>query len=189
MDYKVTTAPQTEPVTLVEAKLHLRVDHSADDDLITSLIVAAREYCEHYQNRAYIEQTITARLDSFSKAMVLPMPPLISVSSVKYYDSAGDQQTLSSDLYDVDVTSEPGLVTLGYNDSYPTIQAIHHSIEIIYKAGYGSAASSVPETIKAAMKLLIGHLYENRQTVSAITLKEVPMAVKSLLSIDRIVPV
>ena len=189
MDWLVTTEPATEPVTLAEAKLHLRVDGSDDDDLITELIKSARRFCEKFQNRAFITQTITAKMDEFSDPIVLPMPRLISVTSVKYYDEDGVQQTLASSYYDVDTTSEPGKITLAYNQSWPTIRGIHHSVEVIYTAGYGAAASNVPEEVKSAMKLLLGHLYEHRETVSEIKLSEVPMGVKSLLSLDRIVPV
>ena len=186
MDWKVTTAPASEPITLANAKLHLRVDHSADDDLITALIKAARRWCELYQNRAYITQTITARLDSFSDTIALPKPPLISVTSVKYYDSNGDQQTLDSSYYDVDTTSTPGKITLAYGMSWPTIRDVHHCIEIIYSSGYGAAAD-VPETVTQAMYLLIGHLYEHRESVSEIKLEEVPMGIKSLLDLERII--
>jgi len=185
MDWKVSTAPTIEPVTLTEAKLHLRIDGTDDDDLITSLIKVAREWCEGFQNRAFIEQSITARLDAFSNTIALPRPPLISVTTIKYYDTAGDQQTLSDSYYDVDTTSEPGLITLAYNQSWPAVRDIHHCIEIIYKAGYGATAATVPESVKAAIKLLVSHLYEHREAMSEIALKEVPMAVKSLLSMDR----
>jgi len=189
MEWKVTTAPASEPVTLAEAKLYLRVDSSADDDLITELIKTARQWCEGYQNRAYIQQTITAYRDAFASQMPLPMPPLVSVTTIKYYDTAGVQQTLDSGYYDVDTTTEPGRIILGHSDSWPTVRGHHHDIEIIYLAGYGDETTDVPEYVKSAMKFLIGHLYEHREMVSELTLKEVPFAVKSLLSIDRIVPV
>ncbi len=189
MDWKVTTAPAIEPVTLAEAKLHLRVDADDDDALITSLIVAARIWCEGFQNRAFITQTITGYLDRFANSISLPQPPLISVESIKYFDTGGDQQTLSDSIYDVDTTSEPGLITLAFNQSWPAIRSVHHSVEIIFKAGYGDAGSDVPDTVKSAMKLLIGHLYEHRETVCDGKLEEVPMTTKFLLTLDRVVPV
>lgn len=189
MDWKVSTAPSIEPVTLAEAKLHLRVDSTSDNDLITELISTTRQWCEGYQNRAYIEQSITAKLDSFSDIMSLPMPPLISVTSIKYYDTNGDQQTLSSSYYDVDTTSEPGLITLAYNQTWPTVRGIHHAIEIIYKAGYGDEASDVPEHIKSVIKLLVGHFYEHREGVSEFKFENIPFGIKSLLSINRIVSI
>ena len=186
MDWKVTTAPAIEPITLTEAKLHLRVDGTDDDALITSLLKSAREWCELYQSRAYIEQSITAKLDCFADTIVMPMTPLISVTSIKYIDTNGIQQTLAASYYNVDTTSEPGKITLAYNMSWPTIRDQHHAIEIIYKAGYGDEVGDVPEKIKAAIKLLLGHLYEHREDVSTLKHESVPFGVKSLLGIDRV---
>jgi len=187
MDWKVTTQPAIEPVTLAEAKLQCKVDTDLveDDDLITSKMKAARQWCEFFQNRAYIEQSITAKFDAFlGDTIILPMPPLISVTSVKYLDGNGTQQTLDPSYYDVDTTSEPGRITLGYNDTWPTTRDQHHAIEIIFKAGYGATAASVPELTKSAILLLTEHLYENRSATSEEALKEIPLGVKNLL-LDR----
>ena len=185
IQWKVSAAPASEPVTLAEAKLHLRVDISDDDDLITSLIKVARIWSEGYQNRAYVNQSITLKMNKFQNRLELPRSPLGSVTSVKYLDTEGSEQTLSSSFYDVDTTSEPGLVTLAYGQNWPAIRDVHHAIEVIFVAGYGATAANVPETVKAAIKLIVGHLYEHREDVSEITLNEVPMAAKSLLAIDR----
>ncbi len=109
----------------------------------------------------------------------------MSVTTVKYYDTDGSQQTLGASVYDVDTTSIPGLITLAYGQSWPAIRNMHHAIEIIYKAGYGADASSTPEHVKSANKLLIGHLYEHREDVSAMKMELIPFGIKSLLSIDR----
>ncbi len=189
MAWRVSTAPDDEPVSLAEAKLHLRVDMTDDDDLITGLITAAREWSEGYQNRAYITQTITLTLDEFPETFELPQAPLISVTSIKYIDTAGVQQTLSTDVYDVDTESEPGRVALAYSQCWPTIRGDINSVEVIFQAGYGDAGADVPASVKSAMKLLIGHLYEHREMVSEIKTTEVPMTVKSLLGMDRMVVV
>ena len=182
MNWKITTAAAAQAVTTAEAKSHLRVDTSDDDTLIASLITAATTWCEDYENRAYITQTITANLDKFSNEIILPRPPLQSVTTIKYYDTAGDQQTLSSAVYSVDIIREPGRVTLAYNQSWPSIRGIVNAIEIIYKAGYGNASTDVPERTRAAIKLLIGHLYENRELTCPIAINEIPFAVKNLLN-------
>lgn len=184
-DWKVSTAPVLEPITLAEAKLHLRVTSTIDDDLIETLIQAAREWCEGYAGRAYITQSITLKMDSFVDVLDLPRPPLVSVTTVKYVDSAGDTKTLSDSVYTVDTASEPGRLLLGYNQSWPTIRSVAQAVEIIFVAGYGATTATVPYRVKAAMKLLIGHLYEHREVASEIALKEVPFAVESLLAVDR----
>jgi uncharacterized phiE125 gp8 family phage protein len=185
MYWKVTTAPTTEPVSLTEAKLHLRVDHTTDDDLITDLIKVAREWCEAYEGRAYMTQTITAYMDRFCGEILLPRPPLLSVTSVKYYDVSDSQQTLSSSNYDVDTTAEPGRITLAYGYTWPATLPDENAIEIIYKAGYSVTAddaTSVPSRVKTAIKLIIGHLYENREnSVVGLSVQDIPMGAKSFL--------
>ena len=186
MAWKVTTVPIIEPVTLAEAKLHLRVVDDEEDNLIASLIKAAREWCEGFQNRAFITQTITLTLDKFPKVFTVPQPPLISVTSIKYIDTAGVQQILSDSVYDIDSQDEPGRIALAHNQSWPNLRGDINSVEVVYVAGYGTTADSVPERVKAAIKLLVGHLYEHREMVSEVTLKKVPFAVRSLLGLDRI---
>ena len=181
MNWQVTTAPTTEPVTLAEAKTHLRVDGSDEDTFIEGLIQAAREWCEDYERRAYITRTITAKFDRFYSTIILPMPKIQSVTSVKYLDTAGTEQTLSTDYYDVDTYREPGAITLAYNKTWPTTRDINNAVEVVFVAGYGDA-DDVPERVKCAIKLLIGHLYENRETTSPINISEVPLGIKSLLT-------
>ena len=149
--------------------------------MITSLITVARKWCEGYQNRAFITQTITLTLDKFPEVFEVPMPPLISVTSIEYIDPAGVQQTLASSVYDVDTNSEPGRIALAHAQSWPGIRGDINSVEVIYQAGYGVAAA-VPETVKQAIRLLIVHYYENRGDEDVA----IPSGVISLLSPDRV---
>ena len=102
--YKVTTQPAEEPLTLTEAKTHLKVEVTADDSLITALIQAAREEAEQYLNLKLITQTVTEKLDCFpsyeeTNLILLSAAPVVSVESVKYQDEDDTQQTLSTDRY------------------------------------------------------------------------------------------
>jgi len=180
--WRVTTEPLVEPVTLEEMKLHLRVDCTADDDLITALIVAARQWCEDYEHRAYITQTITATLDYLPNTIILPKPRLQSVTSITYTDTGEDTQTLDSSLYDVDIIREPGKVVRAYSASYPSVLNTNNSVTVIYIAGYGDAATDVPAKTKSAIKLLCAHLYDNRSATSDLSLEEIPLGVKNLLN-------
>lgn len=184
MAWQITTQPTGEPVTLEEAKLHLRVDTDADDALITALIKAARQWCEDFQNRSYITQTITWKLDEFPEEFIVPRPKLQSVASIKYIDTNGTEQTLDGSYYDVDIYSEPARISLAYGKSWPALRGDINSVEVIYNAGYGDA-DSVPDRIKAAIKLFIAHLYENRENVSLAKYEEMPLGVESLLSLDK----
>lgn len=177
-----TTAPTAEPVSLTEAKLHLRVDHDEEDSLILGLIVAAREYAEMVTNRQLVTATWTAKLDYFpAYELRLPHPPLASVTSIAYVDSQGTSQTLSASLYSVDTTSKPGMVTPIYGETWPAVQGQHHAVTIVYVAGHGGP-ESVPDGIKKAMLMSVGHWYENREAVVFGGPAEVPMAVDALLS-------
>lgn len=178
---KVTTAPSAEPVTSTEAKLHLKVDHTTDDTLITILIQAAREAVEQHTNRSLITQTRTIKMDTFpiSDTISLPNGPLSSVTSVKYYDTSEVQQTLSSTLYWTDSTSNiPRIVV---KTSWPAIYDMPNAVEIVYITGYGASGSSVPQPLKQAILLIIGHLYENREQVGDIKY-ELPFGASVLMS-------
>lgn len=185
MNWQITTQPQTEPISLAEAKLHLRVDHDDEDSLIESLIRAARKWCEDYQNRLYITQTVTAKIDSFPKCyiMELPRPPLQSVDSITYTDTTGQEQALTD--YIVDTSAEPARITPLYSEVWPNTQAVINAVTVEYVAGYGDA-EDVPDVIKQAILLLAGHLYCNREQVSQLRLQEVPFGVVSLLSMNRV---
>lgn len=195
MALKLVTAPTEEPVTLADAKAHLRLDGTDEDSLVTSLITAARQWCEGYQNRAYVTQTWDLVLDAWPRdsepdRVRIPLPPLQSVASVKYMDADGVQATMPASDYLVDVASQPGRLVLAYGKSWPTVTLQPAAgIEIRFTAGYG-AATAVPETVKQAIKLLVGNWYENREAVLTGTIsKEIEFAVTALLGLERIWPI
>ena len=167
MALKLITAPTEEPLTLAEAKLHLRVDGTDEDSLITALIVAAREAAEHETGRAFVTQTLELVLDEFPEAFVLRRPPVASVTSVKYLDPAtGAELTLDPADTLLDNISEPAYLVPAYGKSWPTARATANAVRVRYVAGYGAAAA-VPVAIKQWMKLAIGTMYENRSSVVA----------------------
>jgi len=184
MPLKLINAPATEPVTLTEAKAHLRVDGSADDTLITALIVAARQAAEQITGRALITQTWDLMLDAFEPTIELPMPALQSVTSVKYLDSNGAEQTLASGNYKVDAVSEPGRIIPAYGLDWPATRDEINSVTVRFVAGYGAAAA-VPQPIKQWMLLKIGELYENREGTQTGTVTAMPF-VDALLHPYRI---
>jgi uncharacterized phiE125 gp8 family phage protein len=179
----LTTAPLTEPVSLDDAKLHLRVDIDTDDTLINALIIAARQHIENVLNRSLITQTWDLWLDEFpgDDYIELPKPPLSSVSSLKYYDTSDTVATWAAANYFVDTKSEPGRLCLAYGITWPTTTLRDfNGVDITFVAGYG-AATAVPKPIKQAMLLLIGHLYEHREAVTTGQITTVPMAVDALI--------
>lgn len=187
---KQTSAPAAEPVTVAEAKLHCRVDETADDALIGTLITAARLYCESFTRRAFVTQTWVAYMDAFPTQqdfIYLPKPPLASVTGITYYDTAGTLQTWAASNYIVDAQqTTPGRVSCAYNVSWPLTQPRSNAVTITFTAGYG-AYTATPDSIKAAIKLLVGHWYENREGVVTGTIAtQLPLAVESLLWSERV---
>lgn len=175
----VVTPPTTEPLTLEEVQLNMRVTDSADDSMIQSLITAAREYVEVALSRALITQTLRYTLDQFPAGCIyLPRPPLVTVSSITYIDANEDSQALVANTdYRVDAYSEPGRIEPV--DQWPVTDARIKAVTIQYIAGYG-AASAVPQRVKQAMHLLVAHWYRHREAVGRAG-DEVPMAVNALL--------
>lgn len=164
MSFRRTISPASEPITLAEAKDHLRVTNALNDTIITTQIVAAREYAEEHCSRAFIEQTFELYLDAFpGEEIMLPRPPLLSVTTVQYLDTAGVQQTLPPADYKVDAISEPAELVAAYGKSWPAGRVERNAVVITYKAGYGTVAAAVPQPIKQAMLLLIGEMYERRE--------------------------
>jgi len=162
---------------------------TADPELV-SWLTAARQYCETFTHRALITQTWSMTLDSFPDGDIwLPKPPLISTTTalglvITYYATDGTLTTWAESLYTVSAPAgpwaAPGRVYPIYGGSYPSTQDIPNAVIVQFVAGYGAAAS-VPASVKAAMKLLVGHWYEHRESVSPISMAEVPVAVNSLL--------
>ena len=158
MNPKRITTP-TEPVTLDEAKLHLRVDGADENALISAMISAARESCEDR-----IEGTIPVTgwrltLDAFPDAINLPRAPIASVESVKYLDAGGVQQTLSALDYLVDTVSTPGYIVPAYGKAWPETREQINAVEVEYTAG----SATTPAALKAWMLLAIGDMYANRE--------------------------
>ena len=191
---KLITAPAVEPVSSAEAKLHCRIDTSADDTLITMLITTARRTVEADSGRAMITQTWELVLDAFptKTSIKLPLPPLQSITHIKYYTNATPsvEATFASTNYLVSV-DDPygGLIVLKDSASWPSITdpLEKGAVRIRFICGYGLAVA-VPETYKQAMLLLIGHWYENREAI-AITgavPKDIPLAYESLIWQERV---
>lgn len=188
---RVITPPAVEPVTLAEAKAHIRSTLTAEDVWVTSCIKASRSYAEQVLNRAILPQTLDYFADAFPGAnckysISLPMAPLQSISSVKYYDEAGVLQTLAATQYQVDISQDPGRVRLASGSSWPTIKDQFGAVQIRFIAGYADVAS-IPEEIVLAIKLLIGHFDKNREdTISGTIIAKIPTGVDALLWPHRV---
>lgn len=182
----VVTPPSEEPATTAEAKAHLRVDSNSEDTLIGSLVTAARQYVEGATGRALVTQTLRTKLDDFpdsDDAIRLPRAPVQSVSSVTYLDEDGASQTFASSDYVTLLDLEPAEIALKADASWPATAMQRGAVTVTYVAGYG-AASAVPQAVKHAILLLVGHWYANREAVApGQGVSEVPMGLHSLISL------
>ena len=170
----LTQPPAEEPITLARAKQHLRVDQTHEDALIDALIVAAREQAEAQTGRALVTQQWRLTLDEFPAGdILLPRPPLVSVQSIAYRDSAGDMQPFAN--FSAFTSGILGRIAPVWSTNWPSVRRDPEAVVIDYTAGYGNA-NAVPESIKIWMLLTLGTLYENRQTVLPGQFAELPRA-------------
>ena len=200
-----SVAPAVEPVSLALAKSYCRVDASTDDDLITLLIQAAREYVEEYTGNTLIQSTWQWTLHDWTNSRIIrpsgqwydwngdssgilyiPNSPVISISSITYYDTAGTLQTLSAASYQTQIKSNPGRLMPASGYVWPDIQSDNLSaITIQYVAGYGTQPENIPGEYRLAMLYLIVQWYEERKPTAFTTVNQVPLTVVDLLKTVR----
>lgn len=182
-----TSNPAAEPLTVAEAKAHLRVDGSADDVLIGSLILTSRLHVEAALGLALISQGWKLVLDTWPKAgdVLLPLWPIIEIGEVRVLAADGASAVVDPDAYIVDIASRPcRIIRCGM---LPAPGRIRGGIEIDLTTGFGDSAGDVPATIRQALLLLVAHWYERRDPLEiGAPETRIPDAVSSLLEPYRI---
>jgi uncharacterized phiE125 gp8 family phage protein len=177
MPFRVVTPPAEEPVSLVEAKAHLREDGSDHDLEIGLLVSAARDHIEDVCGVYFAQQVVEATFGTFPPREIQLRRPVISIDSVTYDDIDGVEQTVDAEGYINDLA---GWV-IPLND-WPATREAASSVRIRFTVGYEDAAD-VPAPIKAAILLLVGHWYANKEAVIVgKTAVEAPMSVKALIA-------
>jgi len=162
---KRSADPSTAVITAAEFRTHMkRDDISTDDTLIGLYIDTAREACEDFCNRSFINTTWNYYLDEWpaDSCILLPRSKVSAVAFVKYYDSNGTLQTITASNYQTDLLQEPNRIKPIPSYSWPTLGDYLNAVQIQFTAGYGTAASNVPEGIKTAMKYAVAHYSTNR---------------------------
>lgn len=170
--------PSVEPVTLAEAKLHLRVDHDVEDQLISGYIASARALCEKEVQRTLITTGWRLTLPGFpcldyqrlcdpvpmllAQAIRLHMGDVQSVSNVTYLDPDGVQRTLSPTAYELQSWAGQWLLAPAHGASWPATQSGLQSVTVDYLAGYGATSDSVPAPLRSWILLAVGDLYSQR---------------------------
>ncbi|MGW8180403.1 MAG: head-tail connector protein [bacterium] len=162
----LVTAPTEHPLSLSDLKEHLRVDGSDSDSELVSLLDEATNYVESMTGRRMITQTWKLVMDGFKDSVVLPYPPLQSVSSITYQDASDATQTLASTNYTVDTDSEPARVAQSATGTYPSTYDDLNAVTITFVCGYGGR-EDVPEELKRAIKLYAQWAYDMDEKAEA----------------------
>lgn len=179
----LTSGPVSEPVTLLEAKAHLRIDGSNEDVLLTSLILTSRLHVEAALGLALINQTWMLVLDRWpgDGTVDIPISPLQAVTAVRVRDPSGTATVVAPTSYLVDIVSKPPRLVWN-NTAPPAPGRFANGIEIDLTTGFGASAASVPAPLKHAILMLTAHWYEHRDPIEiGSAAARIPDAVSDLI--------
>lgn len=190
-DVRQVEAGTFEPVTLERARLHLRLDATGtpprhpEDALVEAFVRAAREQAEEFTSRLLTDAVYELRLEAFEPVIELPRAPVSQVASIRYLDDAGVLQTVPAGTAELDAHPEHPVVRLLPSQQWPVVARGPGAVRIRFTGGYDSpdveGTNPMPSSISAAMLLIIGHLYLNREQVRASPAVEVPMGAQYLM--------
>lgn len=179
----LTSGPASEPVTLAEVKAHLRIDSSAEDVLLTSLILTSRLHIEAALGLALINQSWMLVLDRWpgDGTVEIPIAPLQAITAVRVRDAAGIPAIVATTTYLADIASKPPRLVWN-NAAPPAPGRFANGIEIDVLTGFGASAASVPAPLKHAILMLVAHWYEHRDPVEiGSSAVRIPDAVNDLI--------
>lgn len=168
------TELSTEPVTVEELRVHTRQDTKQHDEHFRELITAARQWTEESALwRLLLSQTVVEKFDRFAREMELRWPTVSSLTSVVYDDQDGDSQTVAATVYELGTNHGTNYIHQKYNQYWPNDVRVHiEAITVTYVAGYGSSSSDVPTSIRRAILLYAGGLFNpadaSQETVDAL---------------------
>ena len=180
--------PECEPVTLLEAKQHCRVDITEDDIYIEQLIRVAREYAETYCDMTFISTQYQMRIDRFPSEFMLPRPPASPDHDeiyITYRVGSDEQFALDPNDFRFDRDVVPAMIYSRFNGFWPATTYDRGAVEIVWWAGFGVSPRSVPAKIKHAILMLVHHFYERRMVSDNMGAGEVPFGVRSLLDASK----
>lgn len=165
MTYALITPPAVEPLTLAEVKMHLRLDGTEEDSLLSALIVAARDYLERETGLCLITQGWRLYLDDWPETGLIQIAkgPLQVIQDITVYDAEGVASAVSLDGHVLDAVSEPARLCLAHR---PPVGKSLNGIEINMLAGFGDSALQVPDTLKRAMLMHVALMYELRGAIA-----------------------
>ena len=161
-----TAGPDAEPVTLAEAKANMRIDHDSEDELISSLIRAAREEVEASTCVTMIDQSWRLAVDELpaSNMLRLRRGPVREIVAVTIYGADGEASLVDPSDYQLDAISNPA--RLHFSERPADLRAMN-GIEVDFVAGHGEAGTDVPDLLKRAVLTLVAHWFEFRASFGA----------------------
>jgi uncharacterized phiE125 gp8 family phage protein len=203
-DRKLITPPAVEPVSLAEVKLHSKVDQNAEDGLLSALIIAARQHVEKTTGRQLVTATWEVYLECFpcnDDEIELPFGELQSIDAFQWTLAGGATKSWTvsgSNLLDANSAvvahiedGDEAEIEVAFGCIWPPdVLRTSRGVRIRFTCGYGDD-TAVPQAVKQAILLLVGHWYTHREAVSIGTTsssqgREIPLAVDALLSNYRL---
>jgi uncharacterized phiE125 gp8 family phage protein len=183
----VYTAATADPFTLDELKEDRRIDGGADDKALAMYAKRAVDFLEAQLNRNFISTVRKLYLDEFPDVIEIERLPVSTITSVVYYNTAGTLTTLSATSYQTDIVSpdSPARIAPAPGTSWPSTEADRlNAVIVTYTAGYGAAASAVPQRVRHAIGLLVAHMHENREPLAVgIAPEQLPYSLQYALSL------
>lgn len=181
MGVKVIAAPTLETlISTAELRAHCYA-LAADDAQLVGFRAAAHAHAEHYTQRSIGSQTLELALDEFPAGPIeLPRGPVTSITSIKYLDEDGVEQPLSNTLYTLDDYGLQCWALPAVDTEWPATIAAANAVKVRYVAG------TLPDAVRSAILLTVGHLHANRESTAPVALQELPMGVKSLLDTVKV---
>jgi len=165
MTLTLLTGPAEEPVSLAEARAHLKLDATEEDALLTALLTAARATLEAETRRAFVMQSWRLTLDDWPPVPIeLPLAPVASVTAVKVAALSGAMLPLDPAFYEVYAGGEPARIAVKNGQAWPMPATRLAGIAIDFTGGYGAAAD-VPMPLRQAILMLAAHWFEHREPV------------------------
>ena len=184
MPQVLVAPPQVEPVSLAEAKAHLRVTHNEEDALIGALIASARRVAEARTGLSFITQEWISFRDGWPDdgVIAIPLAPVLSVEELAVYGEDDQKAVIEASHYVVDTASRPARLMLRGSRIWQRPGRQVNGIGIRVRAGYGTAPASVPAALRQSILMLVAHYYGARGEEAQPGL---PVSLDALLSVFR----